>query len=145
MQAIAEAIGRILELSDGIEQVFADPPEGVSSYPSAIVLDIGGASTRAGLRGLWETTLEARVWLLAAPRGQGLPEVVKDARTWGESLARLFAEHDELTDTDGQTVIGEIVGLRWATGALTYGNIEHAGVDLTLSVRVDIQAAVSCE
>lgn len=143
MDKIAEAVADILALDDDIEQVFADPPEGISDYPTAVVLDIGGSAARAALRGLWEPLIDIKVWLLVQPRSH-LPDAVQATRPWASRLVALFAQNDELSDENGQ-VLAEITGLKWTTGMLTYSNIECSGIELTLTARMEVQALVACE
>jgi hypothetical protein len=141
-EIIADAIARTLRLDEDIAHVFADPPEGVHDFPTAIVLETSGDTNRAGYRGLWEIESETRVWLLVETR-RDLEPNVNVTRPWEFRLLNLFAENDTFRDEEG-TIFGEITRLRFRTGQLTYGDINHLGVELTINARVDIQVAVGC-
>lgn len=140
---IADAIKRILELDSGIKRVFSDPPESVSAYPTAIVLEVNGESSRSAFGGLWEATIKARVWILVAPR-QHLPHAIRMSRPWVSKVLRLFQERDELAPTDVDEPIGEVIGLEWKEGNLEYAGIQHSGIELTVTARVDQQVVYGC-
>ena len=143
MDAIAAAVGAILETDEEIKRVFVEPPESVTDYPAALVLEINGETAREGYGGLWEAEVKIRVWLLAVPR-RHLPVAVKAARPWVPRLLGLFQRHDMLAATEGDEELGEITGLAWTLGNLAYAKIDHAGVELIITARVDQQVLLTC-
>lgn len=143
MDEIADAIARVLRADESIYQATADPPEGISDYPTALVLEVNGEAGLGGYRGLWEPIVEARIWLLVQPRRQ-LPEAVRATRPWTTRLLRMFAQNDVLTNEAGES-LAEITGMRWTMGNLTYGGVDHSGIELVLVARMDLQVEAECE
>ena len=143
MDEIAEAIAGILGLSEDLARVFEHPPESVSDYPCAIVLEVNGREERAGIGGLWEANATARVWILARPR-RNLPEDITAARPWVGRLLTLFEMHDELAVEEDDEPLGEITRLAWKLGNLEYAGIQHAGVELEIEMRLDRQVVYGC-
>jgi hypothetical protein len=141
---VAEALARTLRLDDRLssDEVYADPPEGVHQTPAAVVLETTGNSGRDGFRGLWEIEVTTRVFALLETRRE-LEINVNTARPWLFRLLKLFAEHDELLDEEG-TIFGEIQGIEFTSGALTYGSVQYIGIELNITARVDVNVAVTC-
>lgn len=141
--SVAEAVGRTLRLDDQLKKhVFVDPPEGVHDYPAALVLETSGDSDREGFQGLWDVEVTVRVWVLIETR-RDLQANVNATRPWAFRLVKLFAENDELQDETG-TTFGEIQHIRYENAVLPYASINHTGIELTLTARVDVNVAVTC-
>ena len=139
-EIVAEAIARTLRLDAGLHKVHADPPEGVHDFPTALVLETSGFVARGGLRGLWEATITARVWVLMATR-RDLASNVNATRPWGLRLVRLFAKYDELL-TEADVAFGEIEHIEYSCLELTYAKMRHVGIEVLITARVDINVAV---
>lgn len=142
MDDVVDAVARVLESDEDIHAVYGNAPEGVSDYPAAIVLDVESSTETAGYGGLWEHLLQVRLWVLVTPR-RYLPEAVEAMWPWRARLAQLFADNSDLLSRAGEHV-AEITKIVCRPGVLTYGKVEHAGIEVTLTARADLQALMGC-
>lgn len=129
LTAAISALVTVAGTVSGVVRAYADPPESISEFPSALVYAQSG-TLEAVSSGLSRNLHAIRVDVLSSR--QQLQQAVAESRDWPDSLLTQLRADETL----GGVVSGIVWPVTYEAMSMTYNNLTHYGLRFVVTVKI---------
>ena len=129
VERIVDELVSLLETVEGLKRVYADPPEAISEFPSAIVYVASGTMEFLATGG---HSLHSVVVEIYHGR-QVLPQAVDEAKVWPDRIFAALKSDQHLNGAASHIVWP----FQYRASALRYGTLVHYGMRFEVTYKVN--------
>lgn len=129
VQAAIAGLNNVVAGISGLVRVYADPPESISEFPSAITYMREGETYDTAAGGYSLHMLVIDIYLAR----QILPEAINAAKAWPDRVRSALKADPTL----GSTVSHVVWPMRYQALPLPYNDLVHFGVRFLVQVKVN--------